>query len=134
MLNDWQPSMLFGWLRNERGVAGLAGGCLVWVLSAMALGFAMRANLAADEQGRVPDLGSAGVLVRHLHGSAMLWGLGFTVLQLVSFLTFAFVLRACYRLRSAMCFSAGAGFVMVGDVLGLFGLLVWVGMTTGWEN
>lgn len=129
MLNDWQPSMLFGWLRNERGVAGLAGGGLVWVLSAVALGFAMRANLAADGQGRVHDFGGAGLLIRHLHGSAVLWGLGFAALQLLSFFMFAFVLRACFRLRTAVCFSVGAGFVMLGDALGLAALLVWVGMT-----
>ena len=119
------------WLRNGRGVAGLMGGAVLWVLSAVALGWAMRANLAADEQALLHDFGGAGVLIRHLHGSALIWGLGFTALQLLSFLLFAFVLRACYRLRSAVCFSVGAGLVMAGDVLGLLGLLVWIGVTTG---
>lgn len=131
MLTGFEPSQLYGWLRNERGVAGLAGGGVVWVLSAAALGLAMRANLAADEQALLHDFGGAGVVIRHLHGSAVLWGLGFTMLQLLSFLLFAFVLRACYRLRSAVCFSVGAGLVMVGDLLGLLGLLVWVGVTVG---
>ncbi len=129
MMTGWQPPLLFGWLRNERGVAGMAGGGMVWALSVVALSFAMRANLAADEQGRVHDFGGAGLLIRHLHGSAVLWGLGFAALQLLSFFTFAFVLRACYRLRSAVCFTVGAGFVMLGDALGLAALLVWVGMT-----
>ncbi len=125
--------ILVGWLRNERGVAGLAGAGAIWALSATALGFAMRANLAAEERARLHSFGGAGLAIRHLHGAAVLWTLGFTVLQLLSFLTFAFVLRACFRLRTAICFSVGAGLVMVGDVLGLLGVLVWVGTTLGAE-
>ncbi len=126
--------MLNDWLRNERGVAGLAGGAAVWGLSAFALSLSMRANLAADDQGRLQQFAGTDVVIRHLHGTAVLWGAGFTALQLLSFLMFAFVLRACYRLRSAVCFSAGAGLVMAGDVLGLFVLMCWVGLTMGWSN
>ncbi len=91
----------------------------------------MRANLAASELGRVHDFGGVGVVIRHLHGAAVLWSVGFAALQLISFLISTFVLRACYGVRSAVCFSMGAGSVMLADGAGLFGLLVWLGMTLG---
>ena len=120
---------LFGWMRCRQGVAGLAVGGVVWVLSLWALFFAMRANLAADHvfaHGVV-----RAVAVRNLHWAAVAWGLGFTVLQLGSFLVFAFVLRSCYRLRSAVCFVLGAGAVMAGDALELLGVLIWLRVTVG---
>lgn len=120
---------LLGWLRNGPGVSGLLGGGVVWALSLVALGMGMRANLAADGQRHLRSFAGTELLIQHLHGAAVLWTLCFTALQLGSFLTFALVLRASFRLRTAVCFSAGAGIVMAGDVLGLLGLLVWVGST-----
>ncbi len=120
---------LFGWLDHRWGVSGLIGGGLLWFLSAGSLALAMQANLAASaQQSRLP-FGGAAMLGRHLHSVSVLWTLGFTTLQILSFLFFAFVLRGSYRLRSAVCFAVGAGFVIAGDVLGLFALLVWVGMS-----
>ena len=120
--------MLFAWMRNVGGLLGLVGGAALWALSGWALTLAMRANLAASALGRARGDGS---VLDHLHGTAVLWSLGFTGLQLTSFLVFTFVLRACYRLRSAVCFAMGGGFVMLGDVAGLFALLVWLRMTEG---
>ncbi len=61
----------------------------------------------------------------------VLWCAAFTLLQLASFLLFAFVLRACWRLRSAVCFALAAGLVIAGDLAGLLALLVWLGVTLG---
>ncbi|WP_263385288.1 hypothetical protein [Granulicella arctica] len=122
---------MFGWLIRDRGVVGLLTGFVLWAISAVALGFSMRANLAASMQERSHNFGDAGLLIQHLHGSAVGWSLCFTALQLMSLVATAFVLRACYRWRTAACFIAGAGFVMIGDVLGLLGLLVWLGTTVG---
>lgn len=110
-------------------MAGLVGGGVVWLLSLGALVFGMRANVAADHvflHGIERT-----VAVRNLHRAAIGWGLGFSVLQLGSFLAFAFVLRSCYRLRSAVCFALGAGAVMAGDALELVGVLIWLRATVG---
>ena len=61
----------------------------------------------------------------------VLWCTAFTLLQLASFLLFTFVLRASWRLRSAVCFALAAGLVITGDVAGLLALLVWLGFTLG---
>ncbi len=138
MARDWNSTrtergsplgLLFAWMDNGWGVSGLLAGGLLWLLSAGSLALAMRANLAASARQHELAFSGTEVLIRHLHGAAVFWTLGFTTLQILSFLLFAFVLRGGYRLRSAVCFAIGAGFVIFGDVLGLFGLLVWVGMT-----
>ncbi len=122
---------MFRWLRNERGRSGLLAGVILWVMSAGALTRSMQANLAASVQEQVHDFGSAGPLIRQLHGAAVGWAVGFTLLQLMSMLLITFILRACYQLRTAICFVGGTGFVMFGDLLGLLGLLVWLGTTLG---
>lgn len=116
---DAEPAWYGGFGRRGSGVAALAG----------ALFFAMRANLAADHAFANGIVRTAAV--KNLHRVAMGWGLGFTVLQLGSFLAFAFVLRSCYRLRSAVCFVLGAGAVMAGDALELLGVLIWLRVTLG---
>lgn len=121
--------LLFAWLDNGWGVSGLAGGGVLWLLSAASLACAMRANLTASTARQNLAFAGTEMLIHHLHGAAVLWTLGFTTLQILSFLLFAFVLRGSYRLRSALCFAFGAAFVMVGDVLGLIGLLFWVAST-----
>ncbi len=123
--------MLFAWLRNRDGIAGLLFGVALWVFSAVALALAMQANLRASGLVRTCGAGGAELLIRHLHVTATVWGIGFTALQLASLLALTFVLRSCYRLRTAICFVMGAGAVMLGDVLGLFTLLLWLGVTLG---
>ncbi len=122
-------SLLFAWRDNGWGVFGLLGGGLLWLLSAGSLALAMRANLTASAQQHNLAFAGTEVLIRRLQGAAVLWTFGFTTLQILSFLLFAFVLRGSYRLRSALCFAFGAAFVMIGDVLGLIGLLFWVART-----
>ena len=117
---------LFSWLRNGRGVAGLLGGAAVWMLSEGLLTLAMRANWAAAEQMQVIERMRVERMVLHLNGSAVGWSLGFIALQLISFVIYAFVLRSCYRLRTAVCYALGAGLVMAADATALFGLLVWM--------
>ncbi len=113
------------------GRAGIVVSLLVWSVSVPVLALAMRANEAAFVQLRWPSLGREQDSVRELHTHAVLWGLVFVALQLTAPLLLAFTLRAAYRLRSAVCFTLGAGAAMVLDALGLFGLLVWLGWTLG---
>jgi hypothetical protein len=120
---------VFSWLRNGRGVAGLLAGLLLWVLSAGALALSMHSNLAASLQQRTHPPGGAALVVRHLHSIAVGWSIAFSTLQLLSMLVTTLVIRACYRLRAAICFSLGAGSVMVSDLFGLLCLLIWVGTT-----
>jgi hypothetical protein len=112
-------------------LAGLLAGLLLWMLSAGALALSMRANLAASLQQRTHVFAGATLQIRHLHSIAVAWSLSFTTLQLLSMLVVTFVVRACYRLRAAICFTFGAGSVMLGDLLGLLGMLVWLGTTPG---
>ena len=123
--------MLVGWLRNRYGGAGLLAAAMVWGLSAVALALAMQANLAASGQMHIHRVDAAERLVRQLHLAAIVWSVGFTTLQLASFLTFTLVLRASYHLRTAVCFALGAGIVMLGDGLGLFVVLLWLRVTLG---
>ena len=120
---------MFAWLRNGRGVAGLLAGLLLWLLSAGALALSMHANLDASFLQHTHPFGRAAPLIRHLHTIAVAWSIAFTTLQLLSLLVTTFVVRACYRLRAAICFTLGAGSVMLADLLGLLGLLIWVGTT-----
>lgn len=113
---------------------GVFGACAVWLVSALALVFAMGhgtwnspfqpAQSAHATGSRHAQAGSADLLMA-------VGCMGFTLLQLASFLLFAFVFRAAWRLRSAVCFSLAAGLVVAGDVAGLVALLVWLGITLG---
>ena len=120
---------MFAWLRNGRGVSGLLAGLLLWALSAGALTLSMQANLEASFLPRTQVFGGATLLMSHLHTLAVAWSVAFTTLQLLSILVTTFVIRASYRLRAAICFTLGAGSIMVADLLGLLGLLIWVGTT-----
>ena len=112
------------------GVAGLAFGGGLWALSAAALAVAMRRNLDASRLFALhSDAGRAAV--SHLHGSAVAWAVAFTLLQLGSFLVWAFVLRATWQLRTAVCYTLGAFLLMAGDCFGLFCLLVWLRLSLG---
>ena len=98
----------------------------MWLASGFALALAMRHGIqsahAAGAQHAKPGSAisfmAAGCLV-------------FTLLQLASLFLFAFVFRAAWRLRSAVCFSLAAGLVILGDAAGLLALLVWLGITLG---
>ena len=116
---------------RRRAVLGWIGvllACSLWIASAGALARAMARNAQTSSLLRAypsrAEASSADL-------SMVLWCIAFTLLQLTSFLLFAFVFRASWQLRSALCFLLAAGLVMVGDTAGLFALLVWLGVTLG---
>jgi hypothetical protein len=112
------------------GITGLACGAGLWALSAAALAFAMRQNL--DVSQLTPLHSAAGrTAAAHLHGAAVAWALGFTLLQLASFLVCAMVFRAAWRLRTALCYTLSGFLLMAGDCFGLFCLLVWLRLSLG---
>ena len=112
-----QNRALLGWI-------GVLGACAVWIASGFALAIAMHQISHASNPPARTRASSSELAM-------MFWCAAFTLLQLTSFLLFAFVLRASWRLRSAVCFTLAAGLVMVGDAAGLLALLVWLGVTLG---
>ncbi len=116
-----QRQTVLGWI-------GVLLACSLWVASAGALAHAMAHNAQTSFLLRASPsraMASSADLPMALGCAA------FTLLQLASFLLFAFVLRAAWRLRTAMCFLLAAGLVMAGDTAGLLALLVWLGLTLG---
>jgi hypothetical protein len=112
------------------GLAGLAFGAGLWALSAASLAVAMRQNLDASQLGSVHSLAGKAAMT-HLHQAALAWAFGFTLLQLASFLVCAFVFRAAWRLRTALCYTLSGFLLMAGDCFGLFCLLVWLRLSLG---
>jgi hypothetical protein len=100
------------------------------MFSAFCLAVAMHYNLDASDLSRGHGLLERTAVAR-LHGVAVGWAGAFTFFQLAGFLVFTFVFRAAWRLRAAVCFTLGAGLVMVGDCVGLVCLLVWLRLTLG---
>ena len=116
-----QNRALLGWV-------GVLLACAIWIASGFALALAMHHMSRASNP---PRTHSAGTNASSSDLPVVLWCAAFTLLQLASFLLFAFVLRACWSLRSAVCFALAAGLVIVGDLAGLLALLVWLGLTLG---
>ena len=113
---------LLGWI-------GILVSCALWIASVLALAFVMH-HLSSTSTHPVhtrPSSSSSGSSDLAL----VLCCAAFTLLQLTSFLLFAFVFRASWRLRSAVCFALAAGLVIAGDGAGLLALLVWLGVTLG---
>jgi hypothetical protein len=115
---------------NGRGVAGLAFGGGLWMLSAATLAVALRQNALASEVQSLHRLAAAPAITR-LHGAAVAWAVAFAALQVASFLVWAAILRTVWLLRAAVCYTLGAVMVMAGDCFGLFCLLVWLRISLG---
>ena len=113
------------------GWIGILLACMIWVASVLALAYAMdhleRASslLHTHPVRGIPVKESSSDLL------ALLWSFVFTLLQLASFLLSAFVFRAFWRMRSAVCFSLAAGLVIAGHAAALLALLIWLGLTPG---
>ncbi len=112
------------------GVAGLVFGGGLWTLSAGSLAIALRQNDLASKVAilHIPAATSA---MTRLHGEAVAWAVGFTVLQLASFLVWAGMLRSAWLLRAAICYTLGAVMLIAGDCFGLLCLLVWLRISLG---
>ena len=113
------------------GWSGILVSCAAWIASATALAVAMRHLEHTSSLLRTYPAHSIPARETTSDLPAVLWCLAFTFLQLASFLLFAFVFRASWRMRSAVCFSLAAGLVLAGDAAGLLALLVWLGLTLG---
>ena len=122
--------MLYEWFAKRSGQLGIAASLLVWAVSLPVLALVMQANQAAWRDGafRGAELHEK---LMWLHAAAVFWSLVFVLLQLVAPLLLAFTLRATYRLRSAVCFSIGAGCAFLLDVVGLFAMLIWLRFRLG---
>ena len=112
---------MLGWI-------GVLFACAVWIASVLALALAMHHISHAPAPPRTHPARTG---ARSSELAIALWCAPFTYQPLTSFLLFAFVFRASWRLRSAVCFALAAGLVMVGDGAGLLALLVWLGITLG---
>ncbi len=113
------------------GRAGIVCGLGLWAVSVPVLALLMQANEAATQPGRLRGFGADGRSIAHLESIAVLSGLGFIALQIAAVLTLTFALRAAYRLRTAVCFTIGAGMPLLLDACGLFGLLLWLRLSLG---
>ena len=108
---------LLGWV-------GILVSCAIWIASVLALAFVMHHLSSTSTHPVRTNPGSSDLAM-------VLCCAAFTLLQLTSFLLFAFTFRASWRLRSAVCFALAAGLVIAGDGAGLLALLVWLGVTLG---
>ena len=116
-----QRQTVLGWI-------GVLLACSLWIASAGALAHALAHNAQTSSLLRAyPSRAQAS----NADLPMVLGCAAFTLLQLASFLLLAFVFRASWRLRTAMCFSLAAVLVMAGDAAGLLALLVWLGITLG---
>lgn len=113
------------------GWIALLAASSVWITSVLALAFAMGQGIETSPLQRTYPLRISHVSANTSDLPVALGCIAFTLLQLASFLLFAFIFRACCRLRSAVCFSLAAGLVIAGDAAGLIALLVWLGVTLG---
>jgi hypothetical protein len=95
-----------------------------------ALAFAMRQNLEASSLAQLHGT-RVRPAIEQMHGAAVGWSLGFTALQIASFLVVAFVLRTAWAWRSAVCYTVAAMLLILADSFGLFCLLVWLRITLG---
>ena len=119
-----QRHTLSGWI-------GILSASAVWIASVLALAYGMDHSAQVSLLQTVHPTTSPHARASNFDLPMVLGCAAFTLLQLVSFLLFAFVLRAFWRLRSAMCFTLAAGLVIAGNAAGLLALLVWLGITLG---
>ena len=113
------------------GWIGLLVASAVWIASAGALAHGLGPGLHTSSMPGPYPPHSAHATASSSDLPMVLWCTAFTFLQLTSFLLFAFVFRAAWRLRTAVCFTLAAGLIMVADAAGLLALLVWLGLTLG---